>query len=69
MLSLTPTEKEKIAGLLMKGLICFYELDSKKIYSMPDDEDHFSYDLTAEEEDILDEIEDNPDNYAEVVKM
>jgi hypothetical protein len=69
MLSLTTSEKEKIAGQLIKGLICFYEIDSKKIYSLPDDEDHFSYDLTNEEEDILDEIEDNPDNYAEFVKM
>ena len=36
---------------------------------MPDDEDHFSYDLTPEEEDILDEIEDNPDNYVEFIRM
>lgn len=36
---------------------------------MPDDEDYFNYDLTEEEEDILDEIEDNPDNFAEFTKM
>ncbi|WP_143962516.1 UPF0158 family protein [Litoribacter populi] len=69
MLSLTNPEKQKIAGYLIKGLICFYEIKTKKIYSLPDDEDHFSYDLTPEEEDILDEIEDNPDNYVEFVKM
>jgi len=69
MLSLDKAQKEKIAGLLIKGLICFYEIDSKKMYSMPDDEDHFSYDLTPEEEDILDEIEENPENYVEFIKM
>jgi len=69
MLSLDKAKKEKIAGLLIKGLICFYEIDSKKLYSMPDDEDHFSYDLTPEEEDILDEIEENPDNYVEFIRM
>ena len=69
MLSINTAEKEKIAGLLIKGLICFYQIDKKKIYSMPDDEDHFSYDLTPEEEDILDEIEDNPENYVEFERM
>lgn len=69
MLSLDKAQKEKIAGLLIKGLICFYEIDSKKLYSMPDDEDHFSYDLTPEEEDILDEIEENPENYVEFIRM
>lgn len=36
---------------------------------MPDDEDYFNYDLTPEEEDILDEIDENPDNFAEFTKM
>jgi hypothetical protein len=69
MLSLTEKEIEKIATLLQKGMICFYELNSKKIHHLPDDEDYFNYDLTPEEEDVLDEIDENPDNYAEFTKM
>lgn len=69
MLTLTGQEIEKIAGLLQKGMICFYQLNNKKIHHLPDDEDYFNYDLTPEEEDILDEIDDNPDNYAEFTKL
>lgn len=69
MLTLSENEVERIAALLLKGMICFYQLDNKKIYHIPDDEDYFNYDLTPEEEDILDEIEDNPDNFAEFTKM
>lgn len=69
MFTLSESEVEKIASLLIKGMICFYQLDNKKIYHLPDDEDYFNYDLTPEEEDILDEIEDNPDNFAEFTKM
>ncbi|UJP65597.1 UPF0158 family protein [Mongoliitalea daihaiensis] len=69
MLTLSEKEVEKMAALLQKGMICFYQIDNKKIHSMPDDEDYFNYDLTPEEEDVLDEIEDNPDNYAEFTKM
>lgn len=36
---------------------------------MPDDEDYFNYDLTEAEEDVLDEIDENPDNFAEFTKM
>lgn len=36
---------------------------------MPDDEDYFDYDLTAEEESLLDAVEESPDNYAEFTKM
>lgn len=69
MLTLTEKEVEKIAALLLKGMICFYQLDNKKIHHLPDDEDYFNYDLTPEEEDVLDEIEDNPENFAEFTKM
>ncbi|AFL84150.1 Uncharacterized protein family (UPF0158) [Belliella baltica DSM 15883] len=69
MLSLTEKEIEKIASLLQKGMICFYQLNNKKIYHLPDDEDYFNYDLTPDEEDVLDEIDENPDNYAEFTKM
>lgn len=69
MLTLSEKEVENIAALLLKGMICFYQLDNKKIYHLPDNEDYFNYDLTPEEEDILDEIEDNPDNFAEFTKM
>ncbi len=69
MLSLTEKEVEQLAHQLMKGMICFYQIDKKKIYQMPDDEDYFNYDLTPDEEDILDEIDENPDNYAEFTKM
>jgi hypothetical protein len=69
MLSLTEKEVELLAHQLMKGMICFYQIDKKKIFQMPDDEDYFNYDLTPEEEDILDEIDDNPNNYAEFTKM
>lgn len=69
MLTLSEKEVENIATLLLKGMICFYQLDNKKIYHLPDNEDYFNYDLTPEEEDILDEIEDNPDNFAEFTKM
>lgn len=69
MLTLTEKEVEDIAGFLLKGMICFYQIDNKKIHHMPDDEDYFNYDLTPEEEDVLDEIDENPDNYAEFTKM
>lgn len=69
MLTLSEKEVEKISGLLLKGMICFYQIDTKKIHHMPDDEDYFNYDLTPEEEDVLDEIDDNPDNFAEFTKM
>ncbi|PRY86600.1 UPF0158 family protein [Mongoliibacter ruber] len=69
MLTLSEKEVEKIAALLLKGMICFYQIDTKKIHHMPDDEDYFNYDLTSDEEDVLDEIDDNPDNFAEFTKM
>lgn len=69
MLSLTEKEIENIASLLQKGMICFYQLNIKKTHYLPDDEDYFNYDLTPAEEDILDEIDENPDNYAEFTKM
>jgi hypothetical protein len=69
MLTLSEKEVENIAAKLLKGMICFYQLDKKKIHQLPDDEDYFDYDLTPEEEDILDEIDDNPDNFAEFTKM
>ena len=69
MLTLSEKVVEKISVQLLKGMICFYQLDNKKIYQLPDDEDYFNYDLTPEEEDILDEIDENPDNFAEFVKM
>ncbi|WP_297336174.1 UPF0158 family protein [Algoriphagus sp.] len=69
MLSLTEKEVEHIAAQLLKGMVCFYQIDKKKIHQMPDDEDYFNYDLTEEEEDILDEIDAEPDNFAEFTKM
>lgn len=69
MLSLTEKEVEFIATQLLKGNVCFYQVDKKKIHHLPDDEDHFNYDLTEEEEDILDEIEDQPDNFAEFTRL
>ncbi|EIM74800.1 hypothetical protein A3SI_15266 [Nitritalea halalkaliphila LW7] len=69
MLSLSNHEVETIAAHLIKGMVCFYQVDQKKIFHLPDDEDYFNYDLTPEEEDILDEIEDDPDNFAEFVRM
>ncbi|MDF2158813.1 UPF0158 family protein [Algoriphagus sp. CAU 1675] len=69
MLSLTEKEVDHISTQLLKGMVCFYQLDKKKVHQMPDDEDYFNYDLTEEEEDILDEIEDNPNNFAEFTKM
>jgi hypothetical protein len=69
MLSLTEKEVDLITAQILKGMVCFYQIDKKKIHQMPDDEDYFNYDLTEEEEDILDEIEDQPDNYAEFTKM
>lgn len=69
MLSLTEKEVDLIATQLLKGNVCFYQLDKKKIHHMPDDEDYFNYDLTPEEEDILDEIEDNPENFAEFTRL
>ncbi len=69
MLSLTEKEVDHIATQLLKGMVCFYQLDKKKVHQMPDDEDYFNYDLTEEEEDILDEIEDNPNNFAEFTRM
>lgn len=65
MLSLTEKEIDLISTQLLKGMICFYQIDKKRIHQMPDDEDYYNYDLTEAEEDVLDEIEENPDNYAE----
>ncbi|MGM0946989.1 MAG: UPF0158 family protein [Bacteroidota bacterium] len=69
MLSLTEKEVDHIATQLLKGMVCFYQIDKKKIHQMPDDEDYFNYDLTEQEEDILDDIEANPDNFAEFTRM
>lgn len=69
MLSLTEKEVDLIATQLLKGNVCFYQVDKKKIHHMPDDEDYFNYDLTPEEEDILDEIEDQPENFAEFTRL
>lgn len=69
MLSLTEKEVDHITTQLLKGMVCFYQVDKKKIHQMPDDEDYFNYDLTEDEEDILDEIEEDPDNFAEFTKM
>jgi hypothetical protein len=69
MLTLSEKEVENIAAQLLKGMICFYQLDKKKLHHLPDDEDYFNYDLTPEEEDILDEIDEAPDNFAEFTKM
>lgn len=69
MLSLTEKEVDHITAQLLKGMVCFYQVDKKKIHQMPDDEDHFNYDLTEDEEDLLDEIEEDPDNFAEFTKM
>lgn len=69
MFSLTEKEVGLISTQLLKGNVCFYQIDKKKIHHMPDDEDYFNYDLTESEEDILDEIEENPDNFAEFTKM
>ncbi|MBN3583978.1 hypothetical protein JYB64_16395 [Algoriphagus aestuarii] len=69
MFSLTEKEVGLISAQLLKGNVCFYQIDKKKIHHMPDDEDYFNYDLTEEEEDILDEIEENPENFAEFTKM
>ena len=69
MLSLTEKEVDFIATQLLKGMVCFYQIDKKKIHFMPDDEDYFNYDLTPDEEDILDEIDAEPDNFAEFTKM
>jgi hypothetical protein len=69
MLSLNEKEVDNIATQLLKGMICFYQIDKKKVHQMPDDEDYFNYDLTPDEEDILDEIDEDPDNFAEFTKM
>lgn len=69
MLSLTEKEVDHITTQLLKGMVCFYRVDKKKIHQMPDDEDFFNYDLTEDEEDILDEIEEDPDNFAEFTKL
>ena len=69
MLSLNEKEVDHIATQLLKGMICFYQIDKKKIHQMPDDEDYFNYDLTEAEEDVLDEIDENPENFAEFTKM
>lgn len=69
MFSLTDKEVGFISTQLLKGNVCFYQIDKKKIHHMPDDEDYFNYDLTEAEEDILDEIEGSPDNFAEFTKM
>ena len=69
MLSLTEKEIDLISTQLLKGMICFYQIDKKRIHQMPDDEDYYNYDLTEAEEDVLDEIEENPDNYAEFTQM
>ena len=69
MLSLTEKEVDLIATQLLKGNVCFYQVDKKKIHHLPDDEDHFNYDLTPEEEDILDELYGFPSTMTEVTPI
>ncbi len=69
MLTLTTEEIDLITSKLLKGMVCFYQLDKKKIFYMPDDEDYFDYDLTPEEETLLDNVEESPENYAEFTKL
>ncbi|GGZ22050.1 hypothetical protein GCM10007049_13540 [Echinicola pacifica] len=69
MLTLTDKEIDSIAHLLLKGKICYYQEDKKVIHHLPDEEENFNENLTLEEEDLLDEIDSDPDNYAEFVKM
>ncbi len=68
MLTLTDSEVDQITTQLLKGMVCFYQIDKKKIFHMPDDDDYFD-ELTDEEEDLLDDVEGNPDNYAEFTKL
>lgn len=69
MLSLTDQEVDVITTQLLKGMVCFFQIDTRKIHYLPDDEDYFNYDLTPEEEDILDELDADPENFAEFTKM
>ncbi|UCS94239.1 UPF0158 family protein [Echinicola marina] len=69
MLSLSEKEIETIAKYLLKGKVCYYQEDKKLIHHLPDEEENFNEDLTEEEEDLLDEIDADPMNYAEFIKM
>ncbi|MDN3204948.1 UPF0158 family protein [Algoriphagus sediminis] len=69
MLTLNKEEVDLIASKLLKGMVCFYQLDKKKIFYMPDDEDYFDYELTPQEETLLDNVEESPENYAEFTKL
>ncbi|MBD8488485.1 hypothetical protein IFO69_06970 [Echinicola sp. CAU 1574] len=69
MLTLSEKEIVTIAGYLLKGKVCYYQEDKKIIHHLPDEEDNFNEDLTPEEEDLLDEIDSDPMNFAEFVKM
>ncbi|MDN3668790.1 UPF0158 family protein [Echinicola jeungdonensis] len=69
MLTLSEKEVSTIAKYLLKGKVCYYQEDKKIIHHLPDEEENFSEDLTLEEEDLLDEIDADPMNYAEFVKM
>ncbi|QDH78173.1 hypothetical protein FKX85_03605 [Echinicola soli] len=69
MLKLTEKEIAAIANYLLKGKVCYYQEDKKIIHHLPDEEENFNENLTPEEEDLLDEIDAEPMNYAEFVKM
>ncbi|GGF35104.1 UPF0158 family protein [Echinicola rosea] len=69
MLKLTEKEIATIANYLLKGKVCYYQEDKKIIHHLPDEEENFNENLTPEEEDLLDEIDADPMNYAEFVKM
>lgn len=69
MLTLSEKEINTIASHLIRGKVCYYQEDNRKIHHLPDEEDNFNEDLTQEEEDLLDEIEADPENYAEFTRM
>ncbi len=69
MLILSEKEISTIAKYLLKGKVCYYQEDKKIIHHLPDEEENFNENLTPEEEDLLEEIDAHPMNYAEFVKM
>jgi|GEM_PF-294841 len=69
MLTLSEKEISAIADYLLKGKVCYYQEDKKIIHHLPDEEENFNEDLTEEEEDLLDEIDADPANFAEFIKM
>ncbi|GAB3657312.1 hypothetical protein GCM10028791_29700 [Echinicola sediminis] len=69
MLTLSKKEIETIANYLLKGKVCYYQEDKKLIHHLPDEEENFNENLTVEEEDLLDEIDADPMNFAEFIKM